>query len=43
MQRRAEYDHVVVNETGKADKTAQQIDRIIRQEHARHPRRRISL
>jgi guanylate kinase len=43
MRRRAEYDYIVVNETGKADKTARKIDRIIRQEHARHPRRRISL
>jgi guanylate kinase len=43
MRRQAEYDYVVVNETGKADKTARKIDRIIRQEHARHPRRRISL
>ncbi len=43
MQRRAEYEHEVVNETGKAHQTATQIDLIIRHEHAKHPRRRISL
>lgn len=43
MQRRAEYDHVVVNETGKAQQSAQQIDRIIKHEHAKHPRRQIGL
>lgn len=43
MQRRSEYDHVLVNETGQANKTAQRIHRIIKQEHARHPRRRVSL
>lgn len=43
MRRRSEYDHVVINETGQARQTAQMIHRIIKQEHARHPRRRISL
>ena len=43
MRRRSEYDHVVVNETGQARESAEKIDRIIKQEHARHPRRRISL
>jgi len=43
MRRRSEYDHVLVNETGQANETAQKIHRIIEQEHARHPRRRVSL
>lgn len=43
MRRRSEYDHVVVNETGQARESAEKIHHIIEQEHARHPRRRISL
>ena len=43
MRRRSEYDHVLVNETGQANETAQKIHGIIEQEHARHPRRRVSL
>jgi len=43
MRRRSEYDHVVVNETGQARESAEKIHRIIKQEHARHPRRRISI
>lgn len=43
MRRRSEYDHVLVNETGQARETARRIHQIIKQEHARHPRRRVSL
>lgn len=38
-----EYDHVVVNETGRVESTAAQIDEIIRGEHALHPDRRIRI
>ena len=41
MAHMAEYDHVVVNETDRVEQTADQIDRIIRSEHALHPDRRI--
>jgi len=43
MARMDEYDHVVVNETGQVERTAQQIDEIIRLEHELHPDRRIVL
>jgi guanylate kinase len=43
MERRAEYDYVVVNETDEADQTAEQIDEIIRHEHHLYPNRRIEL
>lgn len=36
-----EYDHVVVNHTGQADHSAQEIEAIIAAEHARHPDRRL--
>lgn len=36
-----EYDHVVVNHTGHADGTAEQIETIIAAEHAAHPSRRL--
>ena len=38
-----DYDHVVVNETGQVDRTAQRIDEIIAAERARRPDRRIRL
>jgi guanylate kinase len=41
MARMDEYDYVVVNETGRVEQTARQIDEIIRSEHALHPDRRI--
>ena len=41
MQRRAEYDYVVINETDEADRTAVQIDEILRHEHHLYPDRRI--
>lgn len=42
MQRRAEYDYVVVNETDQAERTAHQIDEILRHEHHLYPDRRIT-
>jgi guanylate kinase len=41
MAHKDDYDYVVVNETGQVDRTAEQIDAIIRQERARHSDRRI--
>jgi guanylate kinase len=41
LARREEYDHVVVNETGRIDETAEQIDAIIAAEHERFADRRI--
>ena len=43
LARRAEYDHVVQNETGEVDGTATAIDAIIDAEHARCRDRRIRL
>jgi len=36
-----DYDHVVTNETGQVERTAEEIDRIIAAEHQREPRRRV--
>ncbi|CAN5427448.1 guanylate kinase [soil metagenome] len=41
LARQDEYDHVVVNETGLPERTAAEIEEIIRAEHAVHPDRRI--
>jgi guanylate kinase len=41
MQRRSEYDYVVVNENEQAESSARLIDEIIRHEHALYPDRRI--
>ena len=41
MARTGEYDHVVVNETGQVERTAEAIEAIIAAEHARHPDRRL--
>lgn len=43
MSRAPEFDHVVVNRTGRAESTARQIDRIIRAEQAAHAERRIAI
>ena len=43
MDRAADYDYVVVNETGRVEETARQIDEILRLEHARQPDRRLTL
>ena len=41
LARQDEYDHVVVNETGRIDETAEQIDAIIAAEHEQYADRRI--
>ena len=41
LARRDQYDHVVVNETGRIDETAEHIDAIIAAEHERFTDRRI--
>jgi guanylate kinase len=41
LARKDDYDHVVVNETGRVAETAAAIDRIIAAEHARFPMRRL--
>jgi len=41
LSRQADYDHVVVNETGLVERTAEAIDAIIAAEHTRHPDRRL--
>lgn len=38
-----DYDYVVVNRTGQATETAEEIERIIAAEHARHPHRQIRI
>lgn len=43
MARLDDYDYVVVNETGKVEETARQIDDILRREHARQPDRRLTI
>lgn len=43
LARQDEYDHVVVNETGQLERTAERIDEIIAAEHVRFPDRRIRL
>jgi guanylate kinase len=41
LARAGDYDHVVVNEDGLVERTAERIDAIIRAERARHPDRRV--
>ena len=41
LARQGDYDQVVVNETGEVEQTAERIDRIITEEHRRHPDRRV--
>jgi guanylate kinase len=41
LLRQSEYDHVVVNETGQADRSAEEIEAIIAEEHRRFPDRRL--
>ena len=40
LSRQKDFDHVVTNETGQVDRTAQRVDRIIRAEKAAPPDRR---
>jgi guanylate kinase len=41
LARQDDYDHVVVNETGLVERTAERIDEIIAEERARHAERRV--
>lgn len=41
LARAGDYDHVVVNEDGQAERTAERIHAIIREERARHPDRQV--
>ena len=41
LARQDDYDHVVVNETGQVERTAETIDRIIEETHQLHPTRRV--
>ncbi|HEV7810483.1 MAG TPA: guanylate kinase [Candidatus Limnocylindrales bacterium] len=41
IARQGDYDHVVTNETGQVERTAEAIEGIIAEEHRRHPRRRV--
>lgn len=43
LARKDDYDHVVENATGQIERTAEEIDRIIAEEHARFPDRRIRI
>jgi guanylate kinase len=40
ISRQKDYDHVVTNETGQVERTAQRVDDILRLEKAAHPDRR---
>jgi len=41
LARQNDYDHVVTNETGQVERTAERIDEIIADEHRQHPNRRV--
>jgi len=41
LARQGDYDHVVVNETGRVEETAETIEAIIAEEHRLHPTRRV--
>ena len=41
LARQDDYDHVVVNETGEVERTAEKIDEIIAMERVRHADRRV--
>ncbi len=41
LARQQDYDHVVVNETGQVERTAETIDAIIEETHRLHPTRRV--
>jgi guanylate kinase len=41
LARQDDYDHVVVNETGQVERTAERIEAIIADEHRRYPERRV--
>jgi len=41
LARQGDYDHVVTNETGQVEQTAEKIEAIIATEHTLHPTRRV--
>ena len=41
LARQDDYDHVVVNETGQVERTAEKIEAIIAEERAAHAGRRV--
>ncbi len=43
LARQEDYDHVVTNETGQVERTAERIDEIIAEERRLHPFRRVQL
>ena len=43
LARQDDYDHVVVNETGEVESTAERIEEIIAEEHQRYPGRRVRI
>jgi guanylate kinase len=43
LARQHDYDHVVVNETGQVERTAERIDAIIAEEHRLHPDRVVTV
>jgi guanylate kinase len=43
LARQEDYDHVVTNETGQVERTAERIDEIIAEEHRAHPDRRVEV
>lgn len=43
LARQEDYDHVVTNETGQVERTAERIDEILADEHRRHPDRRVEV
>jgi guanylate kinase len=43
LARQDDYDHIVTNETGQVERTADEIEAIIAAEHARHPTRRVRI
>jgi guanylate kinase len=43
LARQDDYDHVVVNETGQVERTAETIDRIIEETHRLYPTRRVRM
>ena len=43
LARQGDYDEVVTNETGQVEETAAEIERIIDEQHRRHPRRQVRI
>ena len=43
LARQDDYDYIVTNETGQVERTADEIERIIAEEHRRHPERRVRI